>query len=105
MTILSWVAGFQMRTGWHFLSAEESAQLSETLQRDGPLRPIARRADGGVACLDTSERNPRHARVLIFSHPAPGNSEVQEEHATLAAWVHALGLTSQQNARDAHGGG
>jgi hypothetical protein len=101
MTILSWVAGFQVRTGWHFLSAAESARLSGAMRSpDGVrLRAIARHKLGGrLVCLDAAERDPGKARVLILRRDGANRARVEEEHVTLSEWLRALGLTSGNGA-------
>jgi len=108
MTILNWVAGFQARTGWRFLSCEESADLSDAMRPpDGVrLRAIARQAQGGrLACLDAGERDPRKARVLILRHAHKRQARVEEEHPSLTAWIHALGLIRNGGAPGVHDGG
>lgn len=108
MTVLSWMAGFRMRTGWQFLSAAESADLSDAMRVSGGgrLRAIARHADGaGLACLDAAERDPDRARVLILRRVDARRAQVQEEHASLAAWLRALGLTSEHGQSNGHGRG
>lgn len=105
MTVLSWVAGFQVRTGWHFLSSAESASVSKAMHPpDGRrLRAIARhRQDGKLVCLDAAERDPRRARVLILSRDHAKRARVIEEHPSLTSWLRGLGLVSGKTAPGMH---
>ncbi|MFP3942510.1 MAG: hypothetical protein ACLFWF_01360 [Alphaproteobacteria bacterium] len=108
MTILNWVAGFQVRTGWRFLSPAESADLSEAMgaPEAGRLRAIARhRESGRLVCLDATERDPLRARVLVLYGEGAKRPRVEEEHASLSDWLHVLGLISDRKAPGAHDGG
>lgn len=101
MTILSWMAGFQVRTGWNFLSPDESARLSDAMRAPEGirLRAIARhRDDGKLACLDAAERDPGKARVVILRRVDERRAHVEEQHPSLTAWVRALGLTPKPEA-------
>ncbi len=105
MTILSWVAGFQARTGWLFLSAAESAYLSDAMRSpDGiRLRAIARHREGGrLVCLDAAERDLSRARVLILRREDATRARVEEQHSSLADWLRAQGLLPGKRV---HGGG
>lgn len=97
MTVLSFVAGFRLRTGWRLLSGAESVRLSAALRIAGgpPLIAIARH-DGadGLACLDPCGRDLRKARVLILRGSGM-DARPAEEHASLAAWLRALGLPAE----------